>query len=217
MNNFLFNSPRWRSENKKKINTIRFWINQHYLNRPALTAIRDAYLKNKTIQSVQLRDFLNKRAYTFLQRDAWGATRKRQSSSTMFIYDALKPHRTMLDFERLLRSKEFAALLSFLAGKKLAVQEIEWQSFSHRHYTLLHDKRVQKNGVYFFLDLPQQWDDAWGGYTSLVRDGQELIRISPRGNAATFLTMAGKARQFTKYVNYRAGKHRRIVLVARFK
>lgn len=199
------------------VERLENWINGDYLDSSLLHTVRQAYQKNRVIPSVQLRALLNKKVFSSLQRNASRAARKWRHVPNMFIYEQLKPRDTMLDFERFLRSREFMTLLSFVVGKKVAVKEIEWQSFSHRHYTLLHDKRVQEKGVYLFFDLSALWNEAWGGYTSVVRDGQELIRALPSENAATFLTLAGKARQFTKYVNYRAGKHRRIVLVARFK
>ncbi len=140
-----------------------------------------------------------------------------RSVPDMFIYDAIKSHGTMLSFERFLRSKAFAQFLSFIIGRKVACASIEWQSFRHRQYTLLHDKLKQERGIYLFFDLSARWDEAWGGYTSVVKDGEELVRVIPRADALTFLTLAGKARHFTTYVNHKAGQHRRLVLVARFK
>ncbi len=193
---------------------LKRWIDKDYLNPVLLQQIRDAYRQQ---QSIQLRAFLTADRFKRLQRDARRTPRTARSVPDMFIYDALTPHGMVLSFENFLRSKAFAQFLSFILGRKAACSSIEWRSFSHRHYTLLHDKLKQERGIYLFFDLTARWDEVWGGYTSVVKNGEELARIIPRANALTFLTLAGKARHFTRYVNHKASQHRRLVLVARFK
>lgn len=193
---------------------LKQWVNKDYLNPVLLRQMRNVYRRQ---QSVQLRAFLTLQQFRQLQHDAMHAPQTARSVPDMFIYDALKPCGTMLSFEHFLRSPVFAQLLSFILGRKVACASIEWQSFRHRHYTLLHDKLRQERGIYLFFDLTARWEEAWGGYTSVVKDGDELARIIPRANALTFFTLAGKARHFTTYVNHKAGQHRRLVLVARFK
>jgi len=193
---------------------LKTWINTDYLNPALLRQMKEAYQRQ---QSVQLRAFLTASQFKRLQRDAMRASRTVQSVPDMFCHDAIKLSGTMLSFGRFLRSKAFAQLLSFIAGRKVACASIEWQSFGQGQYTLLHDTLRQERGIYLFFDLSARWDEAWGGYTSVVKDGDELARISPRANALTFLTLKGKARHFTKYVDHKAGRRRRLVLVARFK
>ncbi|MBI4150278.1 hypothetical protein HY488_02645 [Candidatus Woesearchaeota archaeon] len=196
---------------------LKQWLNTDYLHATALQHIAHAYQQNKALPSVQLHAFLNVNKFHMLQHDAIRAQKILCSVPDMFVYHKVKPCGVMLSFERALRSQAFAQLLSFITGRKVACANIEWQSFKHRHYTILHDKLKQERGIYLLFDLTSLWGAAWGGYTYIVNEGEELARLAPQANAVTLFTLAGKVQHFTKYVNYRAGKNRRVVLVARFK
>jgi len=188
------------------------WLQQNYLDRHALLAISQAY---RSSQSVQLRSFLDAGMFRKLQQQALSTTKKRKSAPDRHIYDVLKPKGRMQSFENFLHSSSCSMLVSFFAGTKMTCQSIEWLSFGHRQYSILHDKMEQEPGLYMVMDFTP-WNQEWGGFTSVVKGDEEQVRIEPQPNTATFFTFED-ARYFTKYVNHRAKDKRRVLMMAIFK
>lgn len=76
-------------------------------------------------------------------------------------------------------------------------------------YSVLYDELKPGKGFAFFLDL-SDLDESWGGYTSFMKDSEEIIRVVPRANALTVVNQAG-LKSFHKYVNHHAS-HSRVFL-----
>ncbi len=192
------------------------WMNKNY-HAASFRAIIDAFQNDShNSQSVQLQDFLEKPAFVQLARDAAAAPRNCVAVSHMHIYDTLAPTKSMTAFEQFLSSPFFAGIVSSLAGKKIQYHSMQWFSFGHGQYTLLHDSLQQEPGLYLFFDCAQ-WNPEWGGFTSFIQDNEEVARILPRQNTATFISIGEGTRYFSRYVTHHAKRHRRILAVAIFK
>jgi hypothetical protein len=88
--------------------------------------------------------------------------------------------------------------------------------FSHGSYTLLHDEETRSDAkrtpalrAVLFLD---DWDAAWGGELVFVKDGETLLRVTPRANTLIIVEQRKDVHWFVKYVNHNAQK-RSFILV----
>jgi hypothetical protein len=75
--------------------------------------------------------------------------------------------------------------------------------FSHRSYTLLHDKELRKPGVVALLFL-DSWNEAWGGKIVFMKNGKTLEEFMPRANTLLIVKRDKNTQYFVKYVNHHA-------------
>lgn len=75
--------------------------------------------------------------------------------------------------------------------------------FSHRDYTLLHDKDVQKPGIVALLFL-EDWNEDWGGKIVFMKKGKTLEQFIPRKNTLIIVERKKGVRYFVKYVDHKA-------------
>ncbi len=102
--------------------------------------------------------------------------------------------------------KELQSVLQKLTGKRFTFSVLK---FEHGDYTVLCDDLKPAKGVVVVLDLAD-FDESWGGYTSFMKDGEELFRVVAKQNSLALINQSG-LRSFTKYVNHHA-QHPRILL-----
>ena len=102
--------------------------------------------------------------------------------------------------------KEADFILKKLTGRKFIFSVLK---FEHGDYTVLYDDLKLSKGVAVVLDLVN-FDESWGGFTSFMKDAEELFRVVSKQNTLTIINQSG-LRSFTKYVNHHA-RHPRIFL-----
>lgn len=85
--------------------------------------------------------------------------------------------------------------------------------FSHRDFTILHDKEQQKPGVVALLFL-EDWNAEWGGKIVFMRGGKTLEKFVPRKNTLLIVERKKGTRYFVKYINNKAGKKKLTILSA---
>lgn len=102
--------------------------------------------------------------------------------------------------------KGLQSILQKLTGKKFTFSVLK---FEHGDYTVLYDALKPAKGVAVILDLAD-FDESWGGYTSFMKDSEELFRVVAKQNSLTLVNQSG-LKSFTKYVNHHA-QHPRIFL-----
>lgn len=117
---------------------------------------------------------------------------------------------------RWLQSKECAAIVSAIVRGKVRCKETCLCVYTHRDYTVRHDLNREPPGFDVLLDLTPRWGVHACGHHSYVKDGEELVRISPAFNTLAIIHRPANVQKFVKYVNHHAGTGRRIVLEARF-
>lgn len=83
--------------------------------------------------------------------------------------------------------------------------------FSHRDYTILHDKDIQKPGVVALLFL-EDWKEERGGKVVFMRNGKTLEEFVPRKNTLLIVERKKGTRYFIKYVNNSAGKNKLTII-----
>ena len=114
---------------------------------------------------------------------------------------------------------------SFEEGNKLPIDEKELKRFLslffkreikltikryyHKDYTLLNDKEKKKDGI-CIIDFTKEWKKEAGGYTSFIKDDNEVIRVYPEYNVCTLIKSKNK-KSFVKYINCLSKKKRVLV------
>jgi len=190
-------------------------LHQQYKLRQVLNAAAAKFNREKSIQLHQflLPDTANRA----------GAALSRVPLREHYVPDQYHCHEPktipaiVKKLQRWLRSKEAAMLISTIVQKKVRFKESCLCVYTHRDYTLRHDKNKEPPGYDVILDLTPHWDTRACGHHSYVdRKGNELVRIPVAGNTLAIVHRTADVQKFVKYVNHHAGKDRRIVLEARF-
>ena len=189
---------------------IRSWLSTDYLRKETLASAASIYTHNKP-QNIQLTNIFgeqrHKSVLSELSRVAW---KEKYDPLVLRCNTSLLP----LELSQFLHSDEFKFFISTITNKIIHQTSADLFSFGHRDYTLMNDVPLP-NGIFFQLDFTPAWDDGFGGYTSFVSDGEQL-RISPSANTLTLVDTT-KLNRFTKYINHKAGKNKRILVEGMFK
>ncbi len=101
--------------------------------------------------------------------------------------------------------KVFQNLVSELIGKKVKCGM--WCiALLPGDYSVLYDSLKPGKGFIFMYDL-NSVPESWGGYTVLLKDDKEVVRVIPKENSFTIANQSG-LRMFHKYLNHHAKKPR---------
>lgn len=84
--------------------------------------------------------------------------------------------------------------------------------FEHRDYTLMNDSSSEIDGIKIILELTPNWDESSGGYTSFIKNKEEVFRLYPIKNSLTIIKTKNEFKSFVKYVNHFSGKNKRYFL-----
>lgn len=166
-------------------------INPFYADPAVMRAIRAAWKKNG---SIALGNILVRRpAFTQWKR--------------IYLPDRLS-------YEGHPRIPEQKALSAFVASvtSKVPLRDCA-KRFSHRDFTILHDKETQKPGIVALLFL-DDWREEWGGKIVFMRNGKTLEEFVPRKNTLLIVERKKGTRYFVKYVNNKAGKRKLTIIPA---
>lgn len=118
------------------------------------------------------------------------------------VYDPLKCSYGISKAPFFVKSREFCAVLSAVIGRELHAEQIACYFFDKGDYTVLYDALKPGKGIAFILDLIDG-DELWGGYTSFMKKGKEIVRVIPKDNALSLVDQSG-LRSFVKYINHHA-------------
>jgi len=187
---------------------------QYYLTSTVRAAARQFAKEG----SIQLRQFLlpdaYKKAALPLQK---AALREQYLPDQYHCHEPKKISAAVKQLQRWLKTKEAATIISAVIQKKVRYKESCLCVYTHRDYTVRHDKNTEPPGYDVLLDLTPRWNNRACGHHSYVdADGNELVRIPVAGNTLAIISRPNGAQKFVKYVNHFAGKDRRVVLEARF-
>lgn len=171
------------------------FVQQIYLLKNTITKIRTQYQYE---QSIQLHEFLQQPIFRILQKQGiW----KKEYHPALHSFSLLsRPSQPLQHVCNMLSSEEWLWWLEFVVGLKVKCKNTHILRFTHGDYTLQHEK--QQYGVHVILELTRQWKTEWGGYTSVVCDGKEKIRIIPIPNSLVIFEQKNGIHQFVKYVNH---------------
>ncbi|MBI4440911.1 hypothetical protein HY639_01975 [Candidatus Woesearchaeota archaeon] len=151
--------------------------------------------------SIQLQDFLKPAVAATIRRDLLSVGTVRTNVPHRHAYALIQGDGPFLP-------EWLAWLRDFVGTYRLARKSI--LVFGHRDYTLLHDR--QDDGLHALFELTSNWDASWGGYTSVARNGKELVRIDPVPLSLSLFRQKSQARSFVKYINHHAGRTKRVVV-----
>lgn len=168
-------------------------VNAVYRRKEVLDAIKKAWKKEKSVALQNILDPAELQEIAKETRIGW----KRS-----YIPDRHSYEEKWLEIPTRSFVKEVTGRLPLKATSK---------RFSHRDYTILHDKEREQQGILAFL-LLEDWNPEWGGKIVFMQNGRTLHEFFPRRNTLLIVERKKGVRYFIKYVNHRAGKRRLMIL-----
>lgn len=112
---------------------------------------------------------------------------------------------------RIPEQRMLSAFVARITGKRPLMDCAK--RFSHKDYTVLHDKDIQKPGIVALLFL-EEWEEDWGGKIVFMRGGKTLEEFVPRKNTLLIVERKKGTRHFVKYINNHAGKRKLTIISA---
>ena len=183
-------------------------VNAIYGEQEVQESIRKAFYSNE-MPSIQLQDFLGDK-FKLIQKELVNSVFNEVFEIGKCSYtEHLAHNRILNEFVEWLETC-FLDYIKFI-DKDISKIEIKFLSFGHRNYTLMSDEKTTP-GYLVQLDFTQLWEDSYGGFTSFVKNNEEVLRINPMQNSLTVVKIDEDTKYFTKYVNHKAGDKRRFIV-----
>ncbi len=182
------------------------WVNSVYLSEAGLDAVHNAFQKHGY---VQLQKFFTPEVFaklqSFIRKSSW---------KQYCLPDVVKCSFAQCPKKvwKLLFSSEFRVFIEIITGFKSKKPSISLCRFSHGDYSLLNDKVASKKGILFEIEFSESWNESYGGFTSVLSKGAEIVRICPPQNTLTIIQSDKKMQSFVKYVNHKAGTKKRVFI-----
>ncbi|HLC58639.1 MAG TPA: hypothetical protein VJI68_02155 [Candidatus Nanoarchaeia archaeon] len=107
-------------------------------------------------------------------------------------------------------NKEIKEFIEKIINKKLISSKV--YEFKHTDYTLINDNIKEKEGYKIILDLTKNWNEEANGYTSFIKNNEEVFRINPAYNSLTIIKTNKNMKSFVKYVNNKAKDNKRFFI-----
>lgn len=180
--------------------------NVYRSNRGKLVGI---FAANKQLPSVVLPNIFTAAAYAQLQKYVVAAAYHGKNHPIEYRYDEAKLPKAVV---AALNDPEVLQLITAATGKKAAAVKGKLLRLSHRSYTLLNDKAVEKPGIDVVISF-SSWQPEWGGNVTYFSNGIHIPLLLQENTLAIVQRKQG-VQKYVKYVNNKAGKNKRYVLVA---
>ncbi len=185
-------------------------IHPQYLLKRVLDSAAERFAAGK---SIQLQQFLLPK----IAKVRIGALREHYVPDQYRRHEPRSVPAGIKKIQNWLKSKEAAALISFIVKRPVRFKESCVCVYQHSDYTVRHDQNRELPGYDILLDLTPRWTDRACGHHSYVDSkGNEIVRIPSLFNSLSIVHRPNKVQAFVKYVNHHAGREKRIVLEARF-
>ena len=173
-------------------------INNIYERPEVLSSLKKVF---KEQGSVQMEVFLEPKIYDEVVKGIKKAYMKKVNVPLEGLY-------FQAPFQKKEITKAIDGWISALMEKPVKSEQTIF-SFRHKDYTICSDEHDEKKGLMAFLEVTKVWGENWGGYTSFIKNNEEVFRIVPVANTLTLVSVGEKMKKFVKYVNYHAGKTKR--------
>ena len=182
------------------------WVNSVYLSEAGLSAAHTAFQQHGY---VQLREFLKPEIFGKLQKLI-----RKSSWRQQYLPDVVKCSLAQCQKKiwKLLFSSDFRVFVEVITGFKSKRPLLSLCRFSHGDYSLLNDKVASKKGIMFELEFSAKWNHSSGGFTSVLREGSEIVRVCPQQNTLTLVNSDKNTQSFVKYVTHKAGMRKRVFI-----
>ncbi len=185
-------------------------LNEYYTNKEVLDSIR---FRLKKEHSIKLQEIFSQRFYKILkmQCDTIKWIRSVEPQNHSYATAVKIP----LAITKMLTSSWWKTWLQSWTECKTQIMNPKLLLFSKGDYTLQHEKQI--SGLHMLIDIGDVWDDESGGFTLVVKQGKECVRISPTPNSLAVFNKKKGMNSFVKYVNHDACSKHRIVLYTVYK
>lgn len=178
--------------------------------------INKVYIKEQTIEKIkkvlkkegciQLQNFFREKYYKVLYN-------KNIKLKKVYI-----PNLCSYSFSEFKDKKFLKQISNFLSNfYRLKLKGSKILYFKHEDYTLLNDKTNEEEGITIIIELTNNWNNEYGGYTLFTKNNKEVLRINPIKNSLTIIKTNKEMKSFVKYVNHKAKNNKRIFVELKYK
>ncbi len=105
-------------------------------------------------------------------------------------------------------TEEVIEFIEELIKKKVKVGSVKVCLFENKDYTLLTDNSFEEEGFTLILELNEYWRKDWGGFTSFIKENEEIQRMYPIPNSLSVIQTSKAMKSFVKYINHHATSKR---------
>jgi len=187
-------------------------IHNSYLTKENITKIQKIFSSHKELPSVTLYDFFD---WSFYEKANKKIQKKRFKIQRKPMYHSFEISPPPTQLTNFLNSDPCKDYFSSITKKKIKKIGGKMFSFSWKHYTLLHDTRIEKPGYDIIIDFTDSWDKNAGGEVVYVDgDGNyQFTTVSP--NTVTITRRKKNIHKFLHYVNYLSNQKKRILFMGK--
>lgn len=174
-------------------------INTAYVNEELIEQIKEL-LEQEGI--VQLNEFLDEKVLNDVKK-------KREQRKLKRVYNPLSASYSWIDWAE--NVEDITAFIEKIVGR-VKVRSVKLICFKHKDYTLINDKQSEEEGYTIIVELTDGWNKESGGFTSFIKNNEEMQRIYPIPNSLSLIKTNKELKSFVKYINHKAGNEKRIFL-----
>ncbi len=175
-------------------------INKIYFNKQTRIKIKEIL---ELESSIQLQEFLENASYKILLENIKKLELEKNYKPELYSNSSIKYN-----------IKDLNNFLEELMGKR--VRSSRLFCFKHKDYTIINDNINEEEGFTIILELTEKWNKKYGGYTSFVKNNEEIFRLNPKKNSLTIIKTNIEMKSFVKYINNKAKNKKRYFLKINF-
>ena len=188
-------------------------INTQYLQKDTVEQVTSLFQQSEGLPSVQLQQFIDAPSFGLVQKEITKLKYESRKDPLLHSFGQAAVPIPLFDF---VNSKEFIALVKMISDTMTSRPSVALLSFGWKDYILINDKAVPKPGVDVILDFTPHWHQDWGGHVVYSPGTGEAASIPVQPNTLTIVRRDKGMNRFVQYVNHRAGKHARYLLMMSF-
>ena len=186
-----------------KSGILNEFLNDDYLEIENLEQIKKVLSEN-TPKSIKLEDFFKKENYELLKNEIRNLKYKRKYFPDKLSFSVADLGK---NFKKLFDSEEFKLFLGFIIGKNIKNYMLNSKMLKHKDYTLLSDEKDPiQSGLMITFFFNYLWKEEYGGYFSYISENEEVLRIFPKENSVTIVSIDQNIDGFIKYINVNSFK-----------
>jgi hypothetical protein len=185
-------------------------VNLQYLNEGTIIQVRQAFRANKDLPSITLQKFFSDIGYQKLSKAVSKSAFRKNVDKMHYSYGVAKlPN----ELKATLNDPTVKKYLSVLLDKDIKKIGGTLCEFGWKDYTLLHDEKVEKQGIDIIIDFTEEWDENAGGKIVYVDGTWDSRNIPSSPNTLSLTIRKEGVSKFIQYCNHYARKNKRVLFL----
>lgn len=172
-------------------------ISAIYLDNGILKSASRAF-NSQNPKNIRLENFFQKSVFNILRNKLHNSRYNLKFHPYKYRYFTNKSK----EIDSFLKGRYFDLMIGKIMGLNKYKISYEIRKFEPGCYTLLHDTGKEKTGVDFIIDFSKDARKHFGGYTTYLTEAEELLILSPKPNALSFVERKKDTMRYAKYLTH---------------